>query len=349
MPASLGLLLPEFPIERRAFAVGLWGAAAAAAAAIGPTIGGMLVEWADWRWVFLVNVPVGAAALIAARRVLVEAPRTAGPRPDLAGAGLLAAAVGALALALVQGEPWGWGDERVLAAFAAFVVLAPLAVARSARHAAPVLPLELFRLRSFAVANLGTVLFASAFYALLLGNVLFLTAVWGYSVLEAGLAVSPAPIMATVWAGPAGRVADAVGHRAVVVPGALLFAAGAAWFVTRVGSGPAYLAEWLPGAMITGTGVGLAFAALGAAAVSSVPPERFAVASAVSATSRQLGAVLGVALLVAVVGTPSPADAAAAFDEGWLISVGAALLAAAVAVLLRPRAVRAPVAQPAAA
>jgi MFS family permease len=152
--------------------------------------------------------------------------------------------------------------------------------------------------------------------------------VWGYSVLTAGFAISPAPLMAAVFAGPAGRLADRFGQRAVVVPGALVYAAGAAMLATHVGAHPDYLGQWLPATLLTGAGVGITFPTLGGAAASSLPPARFAVGAAVNATSRQLGAVLGVAILVALLGTPGPGEALDAFDRAWTFIAAGGVLAA---------------------
>jgi MFS family permease len=260
-----------------------------------------------------------------------------GAVPDVAGAVLLAGAVGLLALGLVEGQQWGWGSPRIVGSLAASAALAPLVVVRSLRHRSPVIELSLFRVRSFAVANVGTILFASAFYAMLLANVLFLTSVWGYSILTAGLALTPGPLMAAAFAGPAGRLADRIGQRAIVVPGAAVYAAGIAWFVTRVGTHPDFAGQWLPGTLLTGAGVGLAFPTLGSAAAASLPPARFGVGSAITATSRQVGAVLGVAVLVAILGTPAPAQAPAAFDHAWTAIALAGAAAGVAALALGPK------------
>ena len=340
VPVGLALLLPEFAPTQRALAVGLYGAAGGVAAATGPALGGVLIE-ADWRWVFLVNVPVGLAGLIAGARILVES-RDAerGAVPDLVGVVLVTVAMAALALGIVEGEAWGWASGRIVAAFAIAAVTGVAFVLRSRRHPVPVVDLSLFRVPSFALANTGMVLWSAAFYAMLLCNVLFLTTVWGYSTLEAGLAITPAPLLAAAWAAPAGRLADARGQRLVIVPGCVIFALGTLWFATRVGDSPAWVAEWLPGAALTGTGVGLAFAAFSSAAVSSLPPSRFATGAAVNAACRQLGAVLGVAILVAIVGAPGAGDNG--FDAGWTFALLSALAAGAVCLPLRQVTVEAP-------
>src|SRR5215210_5184003 len=151
VPTSLALLLPEFPLSQRATATGIWGATGAIAAALGPSLGGALVDTAGWRWVFFVNLAIGLPALIPARRLLREAREPSpGPLPDGVGAGLLVAAVALLSLGIVKGEDWGWGSGRVAGALAAGVVLLVLFGVRSSRHPAPVVEPALFRVRSFA-------------------------------------------------------------------------------------------------------------------------------------------------------------------------------------------------------
>ena len=334
-PSSLAIVLDSFPAERRAAGVGLWGAAAAAAAAVGPTLGGALVELSDWRLVFLVNLPLGAAVLIAGRTRLPR-PRNLDSRlPDLPGAGMLALSLATVTLAIVEGNDWGWASTATLGCFAAAAILLAGVVARSRSHPRPIVEPALFAHGSFRAGNLGTLLFAAAFFSLILGNVLFLTSIWGYTVLQAGAATLPGPALSTVVAGPAGRLADRFGHRAVIVPGALFFAAGV-MVLRSAGAEPDWLGLWLPGACLTGIGIGLAFPTLGAASVRDVPDDRFATASAVNAAFRQVGAVLGTAILVAMVGEPANLQAALdASDSAYLFSVFAALASGAAVLGLR--------------
>jgi EmrB/QacA subfamily drug resistance transporter len=338
-PTSLAIVLDSFPVEKRATGVGLWGAAAAAAAAVGPTLGGALVELSDWRLVFLVNLPLGAALLIAGRRLLPERPTADSRLPDLPGALMLALGLAAVTLAIVEGNDWGWTAPGTLAAFGAAVLLLGAVVVRSLRHPRPIVEPALFAHRSFAIGNLGTLLFAAAFFSLILGNVLFLTSIWGYSVLTAGLATLPGPALTTVVSGPAGRLADRFGHRAVIVPGTLFFAAGV-MVLRSAGPDPDWVGLWLPGAVLTGIGIGLAFPTLGSAAVRDVPVDRFATASAVNAAFRQVGAVLGTAILVAIVGDPvSLSESLRVSDAAYLFAAIASVASGAVALgLSRQRA-----------
>jgi len=328
VPTSLALLLPEFPLSQRATATGIWGATGAIAAALGPSLGGALVDTAGWRWVFFVNLAIGLPALIPARRLLREArDEQPGPLPDGIGSGLLVAGVALLALGIVKGEDWGWGSGRVDGALLAGVVLLVLFALRSSRHPVPVVEPALFRVRSFAVANAGMFVFSLGFYALLLLNVLFLTGVWGYSVLEAGFALTPGPLMAALGAPIGGRLADRFGQRVVALPGGLLVAAGALGLASSTGADASYVTDMLPWQILSGFGIGLSFAAWGSAAVAELAPSRFATGSAIIGALRQIGAVLGIAILVAVVGTPTAADPVGPFHEAWLLIAGTGTVA----------------------
>jgi EmrB/QacA subfamily drug resistance transporter len=347
VPTSLSLVLPEFPLERRATATALWGASGAVAAATGPSLGGLLVDWQSWRWVFFVNLLIGAAALVPARRLLRETREQEASVPDLLGALLLAGSVGALALAIVEGPSWGWSSDRVVASFVASAALLPLFLARSARHRTPVFELSLFGVRSFAVANGGVFVFSLGFYALLLEGVLFLTGVWDYSALRAGVALTPGPLMAALSAVAGGRLADRFGQRAVALPGGLAFAAGALYLVLMTSASRHYAGHFLPGMLMTGTGVGLSFSSFSSAAVAELPRNRFATGTAISSTSRQVGAVLGISALLAVVGSPAPGEAVDAFHRAWTLIAATGLAAGLLGLALgrvRARHVEAPAA-----
>jgi EmrB/QacA subfamily drug resistance transporter len=334
-PTSLALVLDAFPAERRATGVGIWGAAAAAAAAVGPTLGGALVELSDWRLVFLVNLPLGAAVVWFGSKALSERPQLDSRLPDLPGALMLALSLALVTLGIVEGNDWGWTATATLVCFAASALLLGGMIWRSRSHPRPIVEPELFRHGSFRVGNLGTLLFAAAFFSLILGNVVFLTSIWGYTVLQAGAATLPGPTLSTVVAGPAGKLADRFGHRAVIVPGTLLFAAGV-MVLRSAGAAPDWLGIWLPGACLTGIGIGLAFPTLGAVSVRDIPNDRFATASAVNAAFRQVGAVLGTAILVAIVGEPATLQAALdVSNNAYLFSAIAALVSGAAVLGLR--------------
>jgi predicted MFS family arabinose efflux permease len=256
------------------------------------------------------------------------------PLPDLLGAALLAGAVGAIVLGLVEGPSWGWASPPQVAAFAAGVVGLALFVARSARHPAPVVEPDLLALPGFAVANLASIVFFAAFGALILAAALFLTGVWHYSTLEAGLGLAPGPVMAAVGSVIGGRVVQRWGVRAAAVPGALIFAASTAWLVLRVDATPDYAGAYLPGNLVGGLGIGLTIASLSAAIAAAVPPARFATGTGVFAMARQIGIALGVAVLVAIVAHPDPTDPAGVFRDAWTAMAGAGALTAALAATL---------------
>lgn len=304
IPTSLALLLPEFPPHRRGVAIGVWGAVGGVAAAFGPPLGGVLVE-ASWRLVFLVNLPVGIAALAFAVRLLREQRGDArGPIPDVLGTALLAAGIGALALGLVEASDWGWGSVATLGCLAGAVVAVGWFWARCQRHPAPVVDPVVVRVRPFAWASVSMLAFMVAFGAMLLGLSLYLTSVWHDSILVAGLSIAPGPTVAAALAVPSGQLARRVGGRALPVAGALVFTLGCAWWAWRMGTGRDFAGALLPGMILTGVGVGMTLAPLSSAAISSLPPAHLATGSGVFTMARQLGAVLGVALLIAVTGTP---------------------------------------------
>jgi EmrB/QacA subfamily drug resistance transporter len=337
VPASQLLVMAAFPPEQRMKVIGVMAGVAALASALGPVLGGLMVDLGGWRLVFLVNLPVGLAALALGRRMPAPPVRSLVSRPDLLGSLLAVAAVGALALGAVQGPVWGWGDPRTIGSFVASALLTPLLVWRCARHPAPVLELALFRARSFSTGNLGALLLGMSFFGLVLANSLFLTQVWGYSVLRTGLAIAPGPLASAAAAIIAGRFTDRIDPRRFILPGAVISAAAAVWLATQVGPEPAFLAEWLPATLLMGVGVGLGFATIVAVCVRDLGPAQLGIGSGMSATTRQLGAVLGVAILIAILG---PVPGPGAYDAGWWAMAALALLAVApVALIGRARVV----------
>jgi EmrB/QacA subfamily drug resistance transporter len=324
LPTSLGLLLPAFPAERRPLAIGVWAASGGVAAAFGPPLGGLLVQ-ASWRWVFLVNLPVGIAALIAGARTLREIRDPEAQRPDIAGAALLAAGVGALIVAIVKGSEWGWDGARIAGLLVAAAVLAAAVAWRSAHHPAPVIEPALVRVRALRLACGGAVLFFAAFGAFLLGSVLFLTTVWNESVLQAGLLLAPGPLSAAAFSVPGARLGARYGHNVIGATGALLFAASAIWWWQRIGVTEDVVGVWLPAMLVGGAGVGLVNPALTGAMAGALPPARFATGAALLTMGRQIGSAVGVAALVAVIGGAPGLDE---FRSAWLVVIAGSVVAA---------------------
>jgi len=341
MPASLGLLLAAAPPDKRTGAIRGWTSVGGAAAALGPVLGGALVA-ANWRWVFLVNVPIAAVALLASVRVLPRADNSKkrvsaedAVRPDTVGAALFTIAIGALALALVKADEWGWASARVLGSIAVAAVLLALFVRRSARHPAPVIEPHLIKLPAFSTATAANVVFGTAFGAMLLMVTLWCQDVWGWSALRTGLGVAPGPLLVPFFAVGAGPLARRVGPGPVAALGCAIYAAGCVFWRFNLSLVPDYPAHMLPGMLMTGTGVGLTLPTLVSAAVSAVPPHRFATGSGVVTMARQVGIVLGVAILVTVLGHPSGGAAAlTAFQHATVVIAVIAATAGLASLLL---------------
>ncbi|KQS71339.1 DHA2 family efflux MFS transporter permease subunit [Modestobacter sp. Leaf380] len=334
---SLALLLHSFPPARRGTAIATWAAIGAVAAALGPPLGGLLVEL-SWRWVFLVNVPVGVVALLVGMRVLTESRDEAERRrPDALGTVVLITAVAALSYALVQAPDTGWASGSTLGWGAAAVVLAVAAVLRSAKAGpdlVPALSLPLFRTRAYTLACLSIAAFFGAFGAMLLHNVYWLTVGWGMSTVLAGVALTPGPVVAAVSALAGGRLGACIGPGPVAALGGLSLALGVLWWVVLVDTTPDYLVAFLPGSLLTGLGVGFTIANLSTAASQALPPQWLATGTATCNAARQLGATLGVALLLAVVPLSESGGLAGA-DRGWWLSIGLAVLASVTAAFIR--------------
>lgn len=328
VPASVALLIGAYPPERRMQVVAQWGGIGALAVATGPSLGAAIVSAGGWRWAFFVNIPVGVFVLVAGRRVLTEsAGDREGGTPDYLGVVLMSLSVAALVLAVSEGSTWGWTDARILGAVAVALVGGAVFVHRTRHHDDPVIDPTLFHSRPFVLANTATVVYAAGFFAMLLGNILFLTGVWGYSIMTAGLAVTPGPVVVALIAGPTGKLAARVGFRPVLLFGATCFALGLASYVVLVDSTADYLGTWLPGTLLVGVGVGFTFPVLSAGAVSSLPPARFAVGSAVNQTARQVGGALGIAVLVALIGSQRQlADPLVGFRQLWVFAATTAVV-----------------------
>ena len=336
-PTSLGLVLATASPERRHGAVRAWTAIGGLAAALGPVVGGLLVA-ASWRWVFFVNVPIGLLALVVGWRRL---PRVAGhpvPFPDALGAVLVTAGVAALSLGLVKGEDWGWGSAATVGVLAFAALALALFVGHCLRARNPLVDPKLFRVRTFSGASTVMLLFSVAFGAMLLSIVLWDQTVWGWSALQTGLAIAPGPLMVPLFSFlVAGRLIARYGSGAVIAAGAALFALGVAWWALAAGPTPDYVGDMLGGMLLTGVGVGLTLPTLMATAASSLPPTSFATGSAVVNMLRQVGLAIGVAALVAVLGTPgSPLAAVSAFQSGWTLIAATMALAGLVGVVWLP-------------
>ena len=336
-PTSLAMLLAATPPQARSRAVRGWTAASGVAAALGPVVGGLLVNL-GWQSVFLANIPIGVGLVFIGLAVLpASSDGERGPVPDLAGAVLVAGAVGLVALGLTNAPGWGLASGATTGCLAGSAILAAALVRRSSRHPAPLVEPTLLA-SGFGVAVVAMMLFSVAFAAMLLSIIMWLGDVWSWSAITVGLAIAPGPLLIPVLTlTVAETLTRRIGPGRATAAGSLLLAAGTAWWAFAIGESPHYLAGVLPGMLLAGAGVGIALPALVAGAVSALPPARFATGGAVLNMARQIGSVLGVAILLAVVGMPADrAQALQGFHRGWLFVTASAVAAAGAALVVRP-------------
>jgi EmrB/QacA subfamily drug resistance transporter len=302
-PASLSILLDAFPLAKRAVAVSLWGAVSALAAAVGPSLGSFVIDTLGWQWAFYLNLPLGALSLWRGAALLKEAKRPEQRRPvDGVGMGLLITGVGALALSIVQLESPHWSASELAAVVSLGIIALVGFVVWARATPAPLVDLRLFKNRTYAFVNLATLVFGMAFSMMFFAFFFYMTEVWHYTLPQAGLAITPGPLLVIPFAILSGRMAGRIGHRPFLVGGALIYACSGLWFLLVPGAEPAYLTHWLPGLMLSGMGVGLVLPSLSAAAVNRLPSEQYAVGSAVNQATRQIGSVMGVAITVLLLG-----------------------------------------------
>ena len=296
-PASLALVLPEFPVEKRTVAIGIWGAVGGLAAAVGPSAGGVLVDWLNWRALFFINVPFCIFTLIVGGKILHESKDlNATKHVDLIGTALGFPGVALVTLAITQSSDWGWGDNRTLGALIIGFILLALFVQRCNTVTDPLLDLSLLKMPFVVAANLSGLFFSIGFLGMWLLNTQWLQAVWQYSPAMSGLAIAPGPITAAIFAAPMGRLAVQWGHAKVLMVGALCLAFGTAMFSFTITTTPNYVGGLLPWMILTGFGVGCSMSTLSSAASAFLPPARFAMGSALNTTMRQIGSALGAAL-----------------------------------------------------
>jgi EmrB/QacA subfamily drug resistance transporter len=319
-PTSLGMVLATSSGKARDNNVRAWTAISGLMAALGPVVGGLLVAL-SWRWVFVVNIPFGVAVLVFGWMRLPHVRGERIPYPNALGAALVTAGVALLTLGLVKGHDWGWGSTQTIGVLVGSLAVIGSFVLHCLRDSNPLLDRDLFRRRSFTGASVVSTLYSVAFGAFLLSLVLWDQNVWHWSALHTGLAIAPGPLLVLPTALLlAERLIVRLGSGVVIAIGATLFAVGAAWCAVFAGLQADYFADMFPGLLIIGVGVGLTLPTMMASATSELPPENFATGSAVVNMLRQVGLAIGVAVLVAVLGTPSGARSVLdAFDHSWLV------------------------------
>lgn len=318
-PTSISLLLATHPPEKRGAAVRNWAGIGGLAAAIGPLLGGALVT-IDWRMVFIVNAFIGGIGLILAWRYLPAVPGTPSRRPSFTAAMLITFGIGALTFAIVKGNAWGWQSPGIAVSIAASTVMLVLFIAHCAKSTNPLIDPHLFRIRQFTCASLAIFPYAMSFGAMLFSVAIWGQSAWGWSALEAGLTIIPGPLMVPITSTlVTGRLSERYGVSAPVSLGISFIALGlgiwAIW-ITLQPNTPLIMI----GMLLNGIGVGLAFPALMGASTQCLPASSFATGSAMINMLRQAAIAIGVAIFVAIVGSPTtPSERLAGFQLGWSV------------------------------
>lgn len=338
IPSSLALVMHAFPRDQLPKAVAIWGAAGAVAGALGPTLGAAIVEAFGWRWAFFINLPVGVFTIVSGRRHLRETKDPGTRLPAVAGVALVASAAAVLSYAVVETDTFGWASRRTVGVLALGVLLAAAFVAHQRRTPAPVLDLELFTIRNFTWGNLAGFAFGLAFSAMFLGSILFLTEVWGWSILRAGFGVAPGPAFVALLAPRMGALAGTIGQRPILIVGGIAYALGGLYRLAVLGGEQRYFVDYFPSMILTGIGVACCLPQLSSAVAQALPPNRIGIGGASLQAVRQFGGTFGVALAIALIGTPSGLDEAlASFDRVWWIIVVGGLATSALVVPMRTR------------
>lgn len=343
MPATLALISAAFPPKQRGLAFGIWAGVSAMALAIGPLLGGVIVEHIDWSWIFFLNVPVGVLGLLVGRMVIAESRDPMRERRlDLPGLLTSGGALFALTFALIEASRLGWGSAAILGLFAAAAAGFAVFVVIELRSREPLIDLSLFRSTTFAGANITGLLVMVAMFGIFFYMSLYVQQILGYSALQAGAIFLPMTCLIMIGAPLAGRATDRIGPRWLMA-GGLVLLAGSLGLFARLGVGADFW-SLLPGLVVGGVGMAIVMTPMTTAAMSSVPLPKAGVAGGVLNTFRQVGGAMGIAIMGAILSSRESSALAGgatqqqAFVDGYqtALEVGAifALLGALAAALL---------------
>ncbi len=313
MPSTLSIIADVFPAHKRGAAMGVWGGVSGLASGLGPVLGGVIVQYVtwpsvagSWRWIFLVNIPVGIIGVILALRLVPESKNpTAVQTLDLPGVGLISASLFCLTFALIEGQQYGWTSAMILGLFAATVIAFGLFYWREHRVSQPLIDFSLFRSLNFAAGNATGLLLSAAMMGAFFTIPIFLQSVLDFSAIKAGLVMAPMSVVIIVAAPVAGMLSDRVGSKWIVAGGMFILAIGLGWMagllpgVGRISPSTTSLSLLAP-FLISGIGIGLAVAPVTSAVMATAPKERVGNASGVLSTMRQIGSLMGIAILGAV-------------------------------------------------
>src|SRR3954452_6502648 len=347
-PAALALVTVTFPAGReRNLALGIWGALAGIGGTLGVVAGGVLVDSLGWEWIFFVNLPVAAIALIAAPLVVGESRREqAGAGVDICGAILCTAGLTTLVFAVIRSEPSGWGSAEVLGLLGAAAILLAAFLWVESRSPDPLGPLRLFRIRGLGISALALALNGAAFLGMFFLTALYLQEVHGDSALQTGAQFVPMGIAAIVSAVVGAQLVTRLGTRAAYLIGSAVGAVGLL-MLSRVGADAGYGADILPGFIVFGLGLPLVGVSNQIAAVAEAPHADAGAVSGIVTTAFQVGGALGLAVISTAAtsrvsdalahGASQPDALAAGYDRGLLVAAGLTVVNLAIGVLRAPR------------
>src|SRR5882672_851510 len=303
-PQTLAILTSLFPPDRRGAAFGIWAGVAGLATLAGPTLGGAIVTYIDWRWIFFVNVPIGVAALVATFAIIPDLRPGRRHGWDILGVILATGGLFGMIFGLIEGERFNWGEIgsyviTIPEVIAAGAVLLVLFVIWERYQPEPLVPLSLFEERNFAVANWMAAAIAFGMMSLFLPIVIYLQSVRDFTALTAGLTLAPMSLTSMVVAPFAGRMADRIGGKYILLAGVLFFAIGFGTLTFVAGPDSTWITFFVP-AIVAGAGMGMTFAPMTTVAMRNISPRMAGAASGVLNTTRQVGAAVGSAIVGAL-------------------------------------------------
>src|SRR3954449_5757390 len=348
-PAALSIVLTTFAEgTERNRALGIWGAIAGAGGAIGVLLGGVIVQAISWRWVFFINVPIGASVLVLAPRIVPESRSAAAANRRYDAGGAIAITLGTIALVftLIKAESWGWGSGKTVVGFAIAAVLIAAFVTIEHRHPDPLVPLRIFSNRSLAASDVTMLLVAAGLFGMFYFCTLYLQQVLGFSALKTGVSYLPFSLTLIAASTGAARLVDRFSPKAILVTGLLITTAGFI-FITQVSGHGDYWSHVFPAFLILAVGLGLSFVPITISATTGVAPEDSGLASGLLNTTQQVGGSLGLAILSTISTTRvtnalhGGAGLTAALTHGFkgafIVAAILCAAAAALALVLLPR------------
>jgi EmrB/QacA subfamily drug resistance transporter len=337
-PSSLAIIMSSIEPERRSTAIGAWSAISGTVTSAAPTLGAAAIEFGSWRWAFFLVAPIGLGCFVVGRRWLEESvDPNAGPLPDPVGSVLVFVGVAALAFAIVQSRDWGWLDARTAATLTFAVLIGVVFIWRCQHHPVPVIDIAVFRTGSFRANATAAMVVGAAFWGVYGVLVAFLTRGWGYTILTAGLLLTPMTFASTLTSFKGGVLMDRHGHRAVMIPAAACFSLAGIVLLLFAHDEPDIWFVWIPAALLIGFTTSVYFTGVNSAATRLSPPEHFGVVAGVIQTLIRIGGASGAAFGVTLVADIESGDPVREFDTAWAALAIAGLICMALAWPLKTK------------